>query len=218
LAHITDASKVTIWKDVQGMQNADPRWFNNTVRLPLISYREAVELSYYGASVIHPKTIQPLQDKGIELHVRSFLSPDEPGTVIQANADRDHLIPSYIFKADQILVSISRRDMAFVGELHLSDIFASLDDIGLNMNLMQLSALNFSFVMDRDERRLTRLRELLQDHYEMRYNEGVTLLTVRHYDQPTLASLVQGNEVLLEQKTRSTLRLVMRPESSAAAQ
>lgn len=216
LAHITDAQTVTIWKDVRGMQNADPSWFNNTVRLPQISYREAIELSYYGASVIHPKTIQPLQDKGIDLHVKSFLEPEEEGTIIQANAERDHLIPSYIFKPEQILVSVSRRDLAFVGEQQLSGIFATLDTIGLNINMMQLSALNFSFVMDNDTRRLERLRGMLSEHYEVRYNEGMTLLTVRHYDEPTLSGLVTGNEVLLEQKTRSTIRLVMRPETGGA--
>ena len=150
------------------------------------------------------------------MHVKSFLEPEEAGTIIQANAERDHLIPSYIFKPEQILVSVSRRDLSFVGEQQLSGIFATLDTIGLNINMMQLSALNFSFVMDNDTRRLERLRSMLIEHYEVRYNEGMTLLTVRHFDQPTLAGLVAGNEVLLEQKTRSTIRLVMRPETGSA--
>ena len=212
LAHITDAEKVVIWKDVEGMRNADPSWFNNTVRLPSISFREAIELSYYGASVMHPKTIQPLQEKGIELHIKSFLKPDAPGTLVQAETESDHLIPSYIFKGDQVLVSISRRDLTFVAEQHLSDIFGVLSSIGVSINLMQLSALNFSMVIDGDARRLERLMEMLAKGYEVRYNKGVKLLTIRHYTAATVADLTKGQEILLEQKTRSTLRLVMREE------
>lgn len=210
LAHVIDAQEVTIWKDVEGMQNADPRWFNNTLRLPSISYREAIELSYYGASVIHPKTLQPLQEKNITLNVRSFLKPETEGTVIQSSSEKDHLIPSYIFKSDQVLVTISARDLSFIAERNLADIFNVLSDIGLNMNLMQLSALNFSFVMDKDDRRLHRLQDMLTDNYELKYNEDVQLLTVRHYHDSILDQLTLGKEILLEQRTRSTVRMILR--------
>lgn len=210
IAHLLDAKSVTIWKDVPGMLNADPKWFGNTIEIPHISYSEVIELSYYGASVIHPKTIQPLQQKGIPLYVKSFNDPEHPGTVIDETTDYDALIPMYIFKPDQVLLSIRSRDLSFVVEKHLSDIFEMVASTGLHVNVMQNSAVSFSMCVDQDERRIKQLRELLQANYEVKYNEGLELLTMRHYDDSIIKVLTEGKEALVEQRSRQTLRLVLR--------
>lgn len=212
LANLTDASEAIIWKDVPGMLNADPKWFNHAVQLDRISYREAVELSYFGASVIHPKTIKPLQNKNIPLRVRSFVDPSLEGTTIHADMAYDKLVPSYIFKPDQTLVSISPKDFSFIVEGQLREIFQVCSEINLRINLMQNSALNFSIVIDHDDRKLGRLSDLLKSAFEVKYNTGLKLLTIRHYDAGTVNSLTAGNEILLEQKSRQTLRIAMREE------
>jgi aspartate kinase len=210
LAYCTDAESVTIWKDVPGMLNADPKYFENTVKLDQISFREAIELSYYGASVIHPKTVKPLQNKGIPLFVKSFLEPEAEGTVIQASTANDHLIPSFIVMRNQVLFSFNRRDFSFIVEEHLSDIFNRLATIGVKINLMQNSALNFSILADRSKTDPEKVIELFTDNYEVRYNEGLELVTIRHYDAKTLAMLSEGKETLVEQRTRQTARLVLK--------
>ncbi|CAG5076295.1 aspartate kinase [Parvicella tangerina] len=205
-----DAESVTIWKDVPGMLNADPKFFNNTERLPKISFREAIELSYYGASVIHPKTIKPLQNKDIPLYVKSFVDPNADGTEIQRDITSDHLIPSYIFKNDQTLISISPRDFSFIVEGNLRDIFDALHQSKTKVNLMQNSAISFSICVNEDEEKLNLLMNLLGDDYEVRYNTNLQLMTVRHYNEEILQSLKGEKEVLLEQKSRHTTRFVMR--------
>ena len=210
LAYLLDAESVTIWKDVPGMLNADPRWFSNTVKLDQISFREAIELSYYGASVIHPKTIQPLKNKGIPLYVKSFKEPMEPGSVIQEDDTSDHLVPSYIFKPDQWLVSISPRDFSFIVEEHLMEIFEVLNSIGIHINLMQNSAISFSIAVDADKRKIDQLLTRLGGTYKIRYNTGVNLLTVRHYNEKVIKDLTAEKEILLEQRSRSTVRMVLR--------
>lgn len=213
LAYLLDAEEVTIWKDVPGMLNADPRWFHNTVKLDKISFREAIELSYYGASVIHPKTIQPLKKKSILLYVKSFMNPEDKGSVIQESDESDSLIPSYIFKPDQWLVSISPKDFSFIVEEHLTEIFEVLSTIGININLMQNSAISFSFAIDADKRKIDRLLTRLSGSYKVKYNTGLQLLTVRHYDEKVIRELTKGKEVLLEQRSRSTVRMVLRAEN-----
>ena len=143
-AYCTNAESVTIWKDVPGMLNADPKWFDNTIKLDSISFKEAIELSYYGASVIHPKTIKPLQNKKIPLYVKSFIDPSASGTVIQESTAKDDLVPSFIFKMDQILFSFTTKDFSFIIEENLSDIFNRLAKVNAKINVMQNSALNFS--------------------------------------------------------------------------
>jgi aspartate kinase len=212
LAYLLDAEEVTIWKDVPGMLNADPRWFHNTVKLDKISFREAIELSYYGASVIHPKTIQPVKKKSIPLYVKSFMHPEESGSVIQESDDSDSLVPSYIFKPDQWLVSISPKDFSFIVEEHLTEIFEVLSKIGIKLNLMQNSAISFSFAVDADKRKIDRLLTRLSGSYKVRYNTGLQLLTVRHYDEQVIKELTKDKEVLLEQRSRSTVRMVLRGE------
>jgi len=209
-AYCTNAESVTIWKDVPGMLNADPKWFDNTIKLESISFKEAIELSYYGASVIHPKTIKPLQNKGIPLYVKSFLNPKAEGTVIQASSVNDHLVPSFIFKMDQILFSFTTKDFSFIVEENLSDIFNRLAKVNAKINLMQNSALDFSILLDRNKVNPDQILELFNDTYEVRYNEGLELVTIRHYDAETLARVTENKDILLEQKTRQTARLVMK--------
>lgn len=210
LAYLLDAEELTIWKDVPGMLNADPRWFKNTVKLDKISFREAIELSYYGASVIHPKTIQPIQNKGIPLYVKSFLNPLEPGTVIQESDENDSTVASYIFKPEQWLISVSSRDFSFIVEEHLTEIFDVLSTIGMKINLMQNSAISFSFCVDADQRKLDSFLGILNERYKIRYNTQLQLMTVRHYNEHIVKQLKADKEVLLEQRSRSTLRMVLR--------
>ena len=209
-AYCTNAESVTIWKDVPGMLNADPKWFDNTVKLDRISFKEAIELSYYGASVIHPKTIQPLQNKGISLYVKSFLDPTAEGTIIQASTENDHLVPSFIFKLNQVLFSFTTKDFSFIVEEHLSDIFKRLALVNAKINLMQNSAVNFSILVDREKIDPLQIVEIFKDTYEVRYNEGLELVTIRHFDQETLHRVSEGKEILVTQKTRQTARLVLK--------
>jgi aspartate kinase len=210
MAYLLDAVDVTIWKDVPGMLNADPRKFPDTVKLDRISFHEAIELAYYGASVIHPKTIKPLQNKAIPLYIKSFIDPDAEGTIIQVNTDYDSLVPSYIVKDNQVLVSLSTRDFSFVVEDNLRDIFDILVQTGVRIHLMENSAISFSMCMDYDEYKQEKLFVQFAARYTIRYNEGLSLVTVRHYDEQTIKKLTSGREVLLEQRSRATVRLVMR--------
>jgi len=209
-AFVLDAEKVIIWKDVPGVLNADPKHFNNTELLSNISYREAVELSYFGASVIHPKTIKPLQNKAIPLFVKSFYEPDEAGSLINENGDSDHLLPSYILKSDQVLLSISPKDYSFMVEEHLSDIFKQFSQEKLKINIMQNSALSFSVSVDGPIEKLESLIARLSKTFRVKFNEEVHLLTIRHYSQHVLDELIKGKEILLEQKTRETVRFLLR--------
>lgn len=210
LAYCSEAESVTIWKDVPGMLNADPKYFENTKKLEAISFKEAIELSYYGASVIHPKTIQPLQNRNIPLYVKSFLDPKSDGTVIQASSSQDHLIPSYIFKFDQALYSFTPKDFSFIVEENLSVIFGKLSDLNVKINLMQNSALSFSILVDQKKVKRTQLLELFQIEYEVKYNEDLSLVTIRHYDEETINQVTKGKEVLLQQRTRHTARFVLK--------
>lgn len=210
IAYCCDAEDVTIWKDVPGMLNADPKWFDNTVKLNQISFREAIELSYYGASVIHPKTIKPLQNKEIPLYVKSFIDPHEDGTVIQSSMSKDHLVPSFIFKMNQILFSFTPKDFSFIVEKNLSDIFDRLSKANAKINLMQNSALNFSILLDEDKVNTEEILDLFGDHYYVKFNEGLELVTIRHYDQATLDRVTVDKDVVLQQKTRETARLIVK--------
>jgi aspartate kinase len=214
IAYCTDAKGVFIWKDVPGMLNADPKWFDDTIKLDRISFKEAIELAYYGASVIHPKTIKPLQNKGIPLYVKSFINPDEPGTVIQELSDFDHLVPSFIFKMDQVLMSFTPKDFSFIVEENLGDIFQQLAFFGVKINLMQNSALSFSILFDRSKTDPMRLLEKFQDQYNVKYNEQLELVTIRHYDDATIARVSANKPILLEQRTRHTIRMVMKMEQT----
>lgn len=210
LAYCLNAESVTIWKDVPGMLNADPKWFDDTIKLDNISYHEAVELAYYGASVIHPKTIKPLHNKDIPLHIKSFVSPKDEGTVINENTQGDSLIPSFIFKMNQVLISISAKDYSFVMEDSLSHIFGVFSNFGISINLMQNSAISFSVCVDFDNQKTMQLIDELKKDYKVLYNDQLELVTIRHYDQQTIDRVTEGKEILVEQKSRQTARFVMK--------
>lgn len=208
-AYALNAQEVIIWKDVPGMLNADPKYFEDTIKLEQISFKEAIELSYYGASVIHPKTIKPLQNKNIPLYVKSFISPENKGTIIQKRTENDDAIPSFIFKKNQVLFSIMPKDFSFLIEENLSDIFLKLSQIQVQINIMQNSALSFSFLMDDKSEIVSRVKEALENSYVVKYNTNLELVTIRHYDQQTIDFVTKDKEILLEQKTRSTARFVL---------
>lgn len=209
-AYSLDAKSVTIWKDVEGMLNADPKFYPEATRLEKISYHEAIELSYYGASVIHPKTIKPLQNKNIPLYVKSFLNPAGEGSVIQESTKYDTFLPSFIFIEDQILLSISPRDFSFIAEGNIGSIFKVIANLGIKVNLIQNSALSFSICIKNDKRKIPNLIAELNKEYKVLFNENVTLFTVRHYDEPTIKKVIGGSKILLEQRTRNTARFVLK--------
>ena len=211
LAYCLDAEDVSIWKDVPGMLNADPKEFENTIKLDTISFNEALELAYYGASVIHAKTIKPLQNKGISLHVKSFNDPTLPGTVIQSSTTYDNLVPSFIMKQDQLLVSFKTRDFSFIVESHLGDIFQRLSKLGVKIHIMQNTALSFSIVIDSKRVNIQQILEEFSSEYEVRYNSGLQLLTIRHYTPEIIQELVGEKEILMQQYSRSTTRLILKP-------
>ena len=205
MAYCCNAESVTIWKDVPGMLNADPKWFEDTVKLDSISFKEAIELSYYGASVIHPKTVKPLQNKKIPLYVKSFIDPEAEGTTIQSSESQDHLIPSFIFKLDQVLFSITPKDFSFLVEKNLSDILNRISRVNAKINVMQNSALNFSFLVDSAKTDIQKVLDVFEDQYLVKFNDGL-----EHYDDATIDRVTKNKEVLLEQKTRETARLIVK--------
>lgn len=216
LAHSIDARQMTIWKDVPGVLNADPKYFANTCKLAHISYSDATELAYFGASVIHPKTIKPLQNKHIPLYVRSFVQPEEPGTWVGLDDVEYTVVPSYIFKPNQILLSIYPKDFSFIEEVRLARIFELLASHGMKVNMMQNSALSFSVCLDAARGSFPDLLRALSAEFDCVYNEGADLVTVRHYTQEVIDRIVGGRDVLLEQRTRHTIQLVVRKDQPAA--
>ncbi len=210
IAYTGNAESVTIWKDVAGVLNADPKWFDETIKIDQLSYQDAIELAYYGATVIHPKTIKPLQNKKIPLHVRSFLNPEEKGTVI--NETQSALpVPCFIFKIDQVLISISAKDFSFIVEENLSSIFKLFSEKQIKINTMQNSAISFSVCIDNDPRKITDLINALQKEYRVLYNEHLELITIRYYNQPTIDRVTLKKKILLEVKSRYTVQLVVKP-------
>ena len=209
-AYSLDAEDLTIWKDVPGLLNADPKYFSNTQKLDKVSFKETIELAYYGASIIHPKTIKPLKNKNIPLYIKSFLEPDSEGSVIQENTKNDRLIPSYIFKRNQVLISISPRDFSFIAERNLALIFARLAKYGLSVNMMQNSAISFSICIDEGGESMISFIESLQKDFNVRYNRDLELITIRHYNQQIIDDLIGSRKVYLEQKSRSTVQLLVR--------
>lgn len=204
------AESVTIWKDVEGVLNADPKHFPEASKIDKMSYREAIELSYYGATVIHPKTIKPLENKLIPLYVKSFIHPENEGTVVQKSMEFDALLPSYIFIENQILVSISPKDFSFIAEDNLSFIFAKLAEAKIKVNLIQNSALSFSVCFENSTNKVEHLFSLLKGTFDVRYNDEATLLTIRHYNEEVLTKMTANKTILLEQKSRNSARFVLR--------
>ena len=202
--------EVVIWKDVNGLLNADPKWFDNTKVLKNISYKEAIELSYLGASVIHPNTVKPLQNKNINLRIKSFLVPSNKGTLISENGLDDREIPSLIYKPNQFLLSITTKDYSFVFEEHISEIFSIFSYSGYKVHLMQNSALSFSVCGIISPFKLPRLIKDLQKNYKVKYNEKVDLLTIRHYNSLDIPDFLKSKEILIQQRSRSTIRYVLK--------
>ena len=209
-AHILDAEDMTIWKDVPGLLNADPKYFPDAQKLDRIPYREAIELSYYGATIIHPKTIKPLENKSIPLNVKSFLNPDSEGSVIASETGKEAYLPSYIFKRNQSLVTITPRDFSFIDERNLSFIFGVFARHHVKINLMQNSAISFSVCIDHREDKMTSLIRDLQEAYHVKYNCCLDLITIRHYNHQTIDTLLEHRELLLEQKSRITAQLIVK--------
>lgn len=204
-----NAESVTIWKDVPGVMNADPKKIPTVTVFPELPFREAAEMTYYGASVIHPKTIQPLASQGIPLYVKSFDDPALPGTKIH-ECHVDDLPPLIVFKENQCLVSCKVTDYTFITEDHLRQIFSVLTELNIQINVMQNSAISFSFCMDLRESKLKALLARLQPDFEVYYNTGLTLITVKNYDAETFETYRRKPGVLLEQSSRSTLQVLIR--------
>ena len=210
-AYCLNAESVTIWKDVEGVLNADPRVFDETTLLEQISYEEAIEMAFYGASVIHPKTIQPLQRKEIPLFVRSFVNPDQPGTKVSRGAVLEPFIPCYIVKKDQVIVSISDKDFSFIVENNMSYIFQKLHEYQLKVNLIQNSAISFSLCLDNKFGKFNEFYEALKHDFEVQFNENVHLYTIRHFDQDAIKEISSKGNVLLKQTNKDTTQIVVHP-------
>jgi len=207
-----NAESMTIWKDVPGVLNADPKWFDETEKIPQLSYHDAIELTYYGATVIHPKTIKPIQNKGIPLYVRSFLQPEALGTAITGVAT-PLPVPSFIFKVNQILISIFPKDFSFIIEENLSHIFNILHKNKVKVNTMLNSAISFSVSVDDDEAKIKQLITDLSETFKVKYNKGLELVTIRYYNQQTIDRVTVSKDVLLEVKSRHTCQIVMKDKA-----
>ena len=210
LSYCLDAESMTIWKDVPGFLNADPKYFPDTVKIEQIPYNEAIELAYYGASVIHPKTVKPIQNKNIRLHIKSFVTPEAEGSVIGPFETIKPLTPLYIFKNNQTLLSVLPKDFSFIAEDNLQTIFAALAELNIRVNLMQNSALSFSLCIDDNELLLEQLRQRLSSQFLLRYNRGLQLITIRYYTQQIIDTIVAGRPILLQQRSRTTTQLLVK--------
>ncbi len=210
-AYCLNAHSVTIWKDVPGVLNADPRVFENYQLLEQISYEEAIELAFYGASVIHPKTLQPLQRKEIPLYVKSFLNPVNPGTAVRKGQPILPKIPCFIVKKDQVLISLSSLDFSFILEKNISEIFSLFHKYQIKVDLIQNSAISFSVCIDNKFNNLEKLISHLKATFRISYNTGVSLYTIRHFDEKAVQELEKEKKVLLKQTTRETVQIVAIP-------
>jgi len=210
LASCLGAESVTTWKDVPGILNADPKLFKDTIKFDELPYSEAIEMTYYGASVIHPKTIKPLQNAKIPLLVKPFNDPTAPGTVIKENGHDHYAKPIIILKQNQVLLSLSAKDYAFISETHLSEIFSLFAQCHVKINMMQTSALSFTACFDEDEERLKKLLLTVSVNFKAKYNNNLNLLTTRHYTDESLKKLTEGKVILLEQVSRNTAQMVIR--------
>jgi len=210
IANILNAESVTIWKDVPGIMNADPNKFDTTQKLDMLSYREAVEMTYYGAKVIHPKTMKPLVEKNIPLYVRSFMAPEEQGSVICSIDHVMNYVPVFIVKEDLILITISPLDFSFMAEESMSEIYKLFAQYRMKVNLVQQSAMNFSVAIDRPERGFDKIIADLKKKFIVRYNEGLELLTIRYYNEDVIQKMTKDRSVFVAQRTRTTARFLIK--------
>ncbi len=207
-AYCLNAESVTIWKDVPGVLNADPRYFDDTVLLNHISYHEAIELAFYGASVIHPKTLQPLQRKEIPLYVKSFVNPLLPGTTVSKGASLEPAVSCFIVKKGQLLVSFSSKDFSFIMEHQVSDIFRMFADQHIKVNVIQNSAISFTVCVEDKFGNFKEMLEELSNNFKITYNENVSLYTIRHFSDEAAAKVMNNQTVLLQQVNRETMQIV----------
>jgi len=207
-AYCLNAESVAIWKDVPGVLNADPRYFENAQLLNNISYREAIELAFYGASVIHPKTLQPLQQKEIPLFVKSFFNPKNPGTRVGKGIGIEPNVPCYIVKKNQVLISLSSLDFSYIVEENISEIFKLLHLYKMKVDVIQNSAISFSVCFENTYDNLERLLQHLKAKFKVTINENVSLYTVRHYNEQAIASIEKDKDLLLKQLTHETIQIV----------
>ena len=208
LAFSLSAKEVIIWKDVPGMMSADPKKSSSAVLFNQISFDEAIELAFFGAKVIHPKTIQPLKAKNISLRIRSFLELNNKGTKISEGVLTEPKVPSYIIKANQVLISISDTKLSFIVENHISQIFYLLDKHLISVNMMQNSAISFSICIDNDKQKIPFLINDLRKQFKVYYNDNLSLYTIRHYKVNSINELLKGRTVMLEQRSRNTMQIV----------
>lgn len=208
-SHCLDAERMVIWKDVPGVLTADPRLFENVTKLDRLSYREAIEMTYYGATVIHPKTIKPLQNKNIPLYVKSFIEPAGAGTEISSDAD-DHYPPMVMVEKNQALLHISTLDYSFVAEHHMARLFGKLADLRIFVNMMQNTAISFSICVPNVQDRIEAFIADVSDQFRVKKEEGLELITIRHYNEDTVQSMRKGKVVLYEERIRKTVQLVVR--------
>ena len=208
LAYCLNAKKVIIWKDVPGLMNADPAIFDQTQLFTHISYDEAIELAFFGAKVIHPKTIQPLKKKLIPLQIKSFYNSNEKGTIISKTSNQNIDVESYIVKENQILISISARDLTFIVENHISQIFSILSKNLVEVNLMQNSAVSFSVCVDNDKFKIPKTINELKSFFRVVYNDNLILYTIKNYNKRSLEKLINKNNIILQQKSRTTVQLI----------
>ena len=208
-ANLLNATELSVWKDVDGVRNADPKRFEHTEKIPHLSYSEATELTFYGATVLHPKTTKPLQNKNIPLKVRCFLDASLEPTIVDGSDEFIKYIPSFIVKDNQTLVTIRPRDYSFMNEQNLGILFAMLNELNIHANMIQTSALNLSICFDENERKLTQLIAALEQSFIIHYNNGLQLFTIRHYKNGIEKDFIKGKQVFVEQRSRSTLQLVI---------
>jgi aspartate kinase len=213
-AYCLNAESVTIWKDVPGVLNADPRYFENAILLNQISYREAIELAFYGATVIHPKTLQPLQKKEIPLYVKSFINPLLPGTRVSKGADLEPHASCFIVKKNQLLISLSSLDFSFIMEENISEIFLLLHKYKMKVHLIQNSAISFSVCVDDKFGNFTELRAILSKKFQVTYNDNVSLYTIRHFNEKSVDAIGKNKEVLVRQISRETMQIVTKEAAS----
>jgi aspartate kinase len=204
-----DAESMSIWKDVPGVLNADPRLFDNVIKLDRLSYKEAIEMTYYGASVIHPKTIKPLQNKNIPMFVKSFLDPDAPGTEISSDNEETYP-PIVVVEKNQALLHISTLDYSFVAEHHMARLFAKAADLRIFVNMMQNTAISFTICVGNVPDRIERFIREVSDEFKVKSEEELELITIRHYTPETIENLKKGKMVLFEERIRNTMQLVVK--------
>jgi aspartate kinase len=210
LANMLDAERVVVWKDVPGLLNADPKWLSDATRLEEVSYREAVEMTFSGAKVIHPKTIKPLHNKSIPLHVKSFLVPEEAGTIIKSDTALKHGLPVFVKKENQMMISILPKDFSFAMGENLSRIFYLFIRHGIKVNMVEASAISIDVCVDDDRTRIGSLINDLKTEFTAAYNDNVEMLSIRHYTPEAIERMTIGREILLEQRTRNSVRFVVR--------